>query len=313
MSKQYLITHTVDDAHISDIFSIAVTPTQTISASGSSSVKIHSTTAADHPLTQTLSSAHKLGCHHICTSRNGKRLASAGFEGIVKVWRIQEESQKWVLEGEVPSGKKAGEVWAIALSEDGQFLAGTTYDGRINVWDLGDRMEKIREYETKGSFGTCVELSRDGKFTASGHKNGGVYVFNNDTGRMLYSLPGLVKQIRALTFSPASKLLAAAGDSQTISLYSIAHGEQIANLTGHTSWILSLDFSHTGEYLLSGSFDGKAKVWSIDSRACVATHSETEKPLWCVKWLPKLNGKSESFVTGGGNRTLSFYREATGG
>lgn len=124
---------------------------------------------------------------------------------------------------------------------------------------------------------------------------------------------GLVKQIRSVAFSPASTLLAAAGDSQTISIYSIAHGEQIANLTGNTSWILSLDFSYTGEYLLSGAFDGKAKVWSIESRNCVATHSETEKPLWCVKWLPKINGKSEAFVVGGGNRSLSFYREATGG
>ncbi len=93
-------------------------------------------------------------------------------------------------------GNKAGEVWAIALSEDGHFLASTTYDGRINVWDLnaagekGIKGKKIREYETKGSFGMCVDMSRDGKFTATGHENGGIYVFNNDTGRMSYSLPG---------------------------------------------------------------------------------------------------------------------------
>lgn len=87
-------------------------------------------------------------------------------------------------------GNKAGEIWAVVLSEDGQFLASTTYDGRINVWDLVAGRKKIREYETKGSFGMCIDMSRDGKFTASGHENGGVYVFNNDTGRMMYSLPG---------------------------------------------------------------------------------------------------------------------------
>jgi WD40 repeat protein len=96
----------------------------------------------------------------------------------------------WVEEGKIVDGNKAGEIWAIALSEDGQFLASTTYDGRINVWDLTDGRKKIREYETKGSFGMCIDLSRDGRFTASGHENGGVYIFNNDTGKMLYSLPG---------------------------------------------------------------------------------------------------------------------------
>ncbi len=86
-------------------------------------------------------------------------------------------------------------MWALALSEDGGYLASTTNDGRINVWDVADEAKpKIREYETgsagSGSFGMCVDLSRDGKFTASGHQNGAVYIFDNDTGRVLYSLSG---------------------------------------------------------------------------------------------------------------------------
>lgn len=60
------------------------------------------------------------------------------------------------------------------------------------------------------------------------------------------------------------------------------------------------------------AFDGKAKVWSIDQRACVATHSETDKALWGVRWLPK-TGRNEGFATAGANQSISFYREATGG
>lgn len=107
----------------------------------------------------------------------------------------------------IEEGNKAGEVWAVALSADGAFLASTTVDGRINVWSVsklgvkGDdgagrgsgeegKEKKIREYATKGSFGMCVDISRNGKYTASGHQNGAVYVFDNDTGRLVYSLPG---------------------------------------------------------------------------------------------------------------------------
>jgi superkiller protein 8 len=275
---------------------------------------------------QTLNGAHKLGCHHIVTSRNGKYAASVGFGGEVKIWSTA-ESGEWAEEGKIVEGNKAGEIWAIALSEDGQYLASTTYDGRINVWDLLDGRKKIREFETKGSFGMCIDLSRDGRFTASGHRNGGVYVFNNETGRMLYSLPGMllkeycllrlidlgmIKPVRTVAFSPAGTRLAAAGDARVIGLYDVQHGEQVANLTGHPAWIFSVDWSDTGEYLLSGSFDGKVKVWSIDTRTCVATHSETDKTIWSVKWLPKI-GRSEAFATAGANRSISFYREATGG
>ncbi len=121
-----------------------------------------------------------------------------------------------------------------------------------------------------------------------------------------------MKPVRTVAFSPAGTRLAAAGDARVIALYDVQHGEQVANLTGHSAWIFSVDWSDTGEYLLGGSFDGKVKVWSIDTRQCVATHSETDKTLWSVKWLPK-TGRSESFATAGANRSISFYREATGG
>ncbi|KAL7624176.1 Ski complex subunit Rec14 [Parahypoxylon ruwenzoriense] len=321
MSKQYLTTHTIDNAHITDVFSIAATPTALLSASGSSTLHIHATTQPNIPLVQSLTGAHKLGCHHIAVSRNGKIAASAGFGGDVKIWKLADSGTgDWQPFGELDfgkgAGKGAGEIWAVALSEDGQFLASTTYDGRINVWDLyGDRSATMREYETgsagAGTFGLCVDLSRDGKYTASGHQSGAVYVFNNNTGRLQYSLPGLVKPIRTVAFSPAGTRLAAAGDAGIIAIYDTKHGEHVGNLTGHTAWITSIDWSDTGEYLLSGSFDGKVKVWSIDRGACVATHSETDKALWAVKWLPKM-ARNEMFCTAGANRSLTFYREATG-
>ena len=94
--------------------------------------------------------------------------------------------------------------------------------------------------------------SGDGRFTASGHESGNVYVFSNDTSRLLHSLPGLVKPVRAVVFSPGGKLLAAACDARVIALYDYRSGEQVANFTGHSAWITSLHWSHTGEYLLSG-------------------------------------------------------------
>lgn len=63
---------------------------------------------------------------------------------------------------------------------------------------------------------------------------------------------GLVKAVRAVAFSPAGKLLAAAGDAKVIVLYDTSSGEQVAQLSGNSAWILSLHWSSTGEYLLSG-------------------------------------------------------------
>lgn len=90
MSKQYLQTLTIPDAHPTDIFSLAVTPSHLLTASGASSIKIYSTrgqtihteSAEDenpYPLVQTLEKVHHLGCHHISTSLDGKIAASVGY------------------------------------------------------------------------------------------------------------------------------------------------------------------------------------------------------------------------------------------
>ncbi|KAJ9138700.1 Meiotic recombination protein rec14 [Pleurostoma richardsiae] len=327
MSKQYLTIHTVDNAHITDIFSLAATPTALFSASGSSTLHIHRTTDPAFPISQSLSLAHKLGCHHVCAARGGTGtiVASAGFGGEIKVWsRRDDGTGDWELHSEItPQEAKqqgVGDAWAIALSADEQYLACTTHDGKVHVWDLVAK-KRIQTYETAGggagSFGLSVDLSRDGRLTASGHHSGAVYVFNNDSGRLVFSLPGLAKPVRAVAFSPGNKRLAAAGDAGIIALYDMQSGEHVGNLSSggaSSAWITSLDWSDTGEYLLSGSMDGKAKVWSIDQGACVATHSETDKALWCTRWLPKAAAaaKSEMFCTAGANRSISFYREATG-
>lgn len=135
-----------------------------------------------------------------------------------------------------------------------------------------------------------------------------------------YFVLGLAKPIRAVAFSPGSTRLAAAGDAGIIALYDVKHGEHVGNLaSGATgaAWITSLDWSDTGEYLLSGSLDGKVKVWSIERGECVATHSETDRALWCARWLPKSGSaadamKGERFCAAGASRSITFYREATG-
>ncbi|KAH6613502.1 WD40-repeat-containing domain protein [Chaetomium tenue] len=332
-SKQYLTAHTVDEAHPAEIFSLAPTPTTLLSASGSSALRVHSITDATFPLQQTIPDAHKLGCHHVCTARGGAGTvaASVGFGGEIKVWACggkpgAEDVKEWQLQWELPPSKTGGgDVWAVALSADEGYLACTTSDGRIHVWDINGR-EKIQTYETGarggGSFAMAVDLSRDGRLTASGHESGGVYVFNNDAGRMVYSLSGLAKPVRTVAFSPGCKRLAAAGNAGVIAIYDMEHGEHVGNLTTPSSrpaWITSLDWNDTGEYLLSGSLDGKVKVWDVARGVCVATHSETDTALWSVRWLPKTEralgpgmGKSEMFCAAGASRSLAFYREATG-
>ncbi|KAM5449798.1 Ski complex subunit Rec14 [Microsporum canis] len=314
MSKQILGLHTIENAHVSEIFSLAVTPTQILSASGASSLKVHITNEEGFGIAQSIPGAHKIGCHHLAIA-DGNRCfaASVGFGGEVKLWHYKDGMWNEEYKADfVEDNREIKDIWAVVLSADARYLAGTTHDGCIKVWDLQNNLEEAWNLETRGSFGMCIDMAPDGRLIASGHQSGSVYVFDLVEGRMPFSLSGLAAPVRAVSFSPGGKLLAAAGDSTMIILYEITSGEQFATLAGHAAWIMSLDWNESGEFLLSGSFDGKVKVWSIERKACVATLSESDKAIWSVKWLPKV-GKAERFAAAGANQNITLYREANSG
>ena len=60
---------------------------------------MYTTSDSDFPEAQILERAHAIGCHHLAASKNGLKLASAGFEGKIKLWDVQEE--KIVSDGEI--------------------------------------------------------------------------------------------------------------------------------------------------------------------------------------------------------------------
>ena len=356
-----------------DIFAIATSPSTStvLIASGASSLQIHSTASSSYPHVQTLASGHPLGCHHITCSLDGNTAVSVGFGGEVKVWRatpssyettgeaLNEQREVWQSAGEVHAGilenkrRNPGLCWAVSISPSGRHLAGTTHDGRVRIWDLeprsqnmlddsstngetsatGGEPELVHEFETRGGFGTNVDISPDGRYVASVHRSGSVYLFSlgsqDERARLVRALPSLHAPGRTVKFSPAGTLLAAAGDSGHVALYSVkapeglydnstslsfdrTTGDQVAILRGHNSWITSVDWSTTGEWIASCAWDGKVRVWSTERRECVSILRGPETPgegtagsggdggpSWSVKWLPVKRGGSEGFVVGG--------------
>ena len=163
-------------AHPSDIFAIAVNPAYAISAGGDSSIQVWSLREPDHPLVHMFENAHPLGVHHLATNRDGGFAASAGFDGTVNIWDLGSLSLvkqiaslsylraalfvSLLTRRPMVEGRSSGEVWAVALSPTGSFMAATTYNGRVCVYDVFGTGEKVREYETKGSFGMSVDIVR---------------------------------------------------------------------------------------------------------------------------------------------------------
>src|SRR5207245_31500 len=122
-------------------------------------------------------------------SPDGKRLASASYDGTVKVWDAQADPKPLTHQG-------ARSVVSVAFSPDGKRLASSTSrSGEVKVWNLQTRQELFTLKQAERGGVQCVAFSPDGKRMASstggdraampGGPPGEVKVWDAQTGQEL--------------------------------------------------------------------------------------------------------------------------------
>lgn len=87
---------------------------------------------------------------------------------------------------------------------------------------------------------------------AAGNVAGIINVFDLESEKLLTQIGGHALPVRAVSFSPDSKLLLSGSDDAQIKIHHPGQGEQIKTLAGHGSWILDLSFSPNGVHFASG-------------------------------------------------------------
>lgn len=313
MSRAFIATHSNSDAHNSDIFTVTTCEPYTITGSGDGNITLWDNGEVDPKPLHLL--RYKLGIHHVATDELGSILAAVSFDAKLHLYDLK---QLKPCEELLPIIKESNDCWAVALSNDGKFLAVSTIQGLVNLWDLTTGT-KLHSFGTnRKGFGLSVALSSDASIVATGHDTGAIYMYSSKTGRLISCHTGQITPVRSLSFSPLGTFLAVAGDSKAISLYSTKSGDHVTDLIGHEGWIFSVQFDETGENIFSVSYDGKSKVWSVEGRTCVSTHHDSSQPLLCGKWLNKswgsriIGGVNRGVVTVGIDRTIRWYREAAG-
>jgi superkiller protein 8 len=313
MSRAFIVTHSISDAHRSDIFTVAACEAYTITGSGDGDITLWDNGEVNPKPLHLL--RYKVGIHHLAVDGIGHTLAAVSFDGRLHLFDLKDLKPKQEFPDIL---KESTDSWAVALSSDGQFLAVTTVQGLVNLWDLTTGVKLHSLSTNRKGFGLSVALSSDASIVATGHDTGAIYMYSGKTGRLISSHTGQITAVRSLSFSPLGSFLAVAGDSEKVSLYSTKSGDHVTDLVGHEGWIFSVQFDETGENLFSVSYDGKSKIWSLEGRNCIATQNDSSQPLLCGQWFNKgwgsriIGGVNRGVVTVGIDKTIRWYREAAG-
>jgi WD40 repeat protein len=132
--------------------------------------------------------------YDLAVSPDGRRLASATADGIVRLWDPQRGALIQMLEGHTDY------VNGVAFSPDGQLLASGSSDKAINLWDAqSGQLSQTLEGHTLAV--TSVAFSPDGRSIASASYDKTLRLWDVRTGRLLRAIEAHADPVLSLSIT----------------------------------------------------------------------------------------------------------------
>ncbi|KAG2740747.1 WD40 repeat-like protein [Suillus brevipes Sb2] len=167
-----------------------------------------------------------------------RQIITYSIDGSLRLWDLENGTQ---IGEDWRNGINIDAVWSMALSPNGKMIAtgSGVYDDK-RLWDVETR-KVIAKWEghTGAAFALC--WSADGERVASGSSDGTARVWDVDSGKNI------------------------------LRLWDVETRKVIAKWEGHTGAVCALCWSADGERVASGSWDGTARVWDVNSGKNILT------------------------------------------
>jgi WD40 repeat protein len=161
-------------------------------------------------------------------SPDGKTLASAGYDGVVKLWDVQRGAERVLFPGPRDT------VACAAFSPDGETLAVGEGDPRtegpfaILLWSLAEHRERGRILGLKRA-PVSLAFSPDGRTLASAGNLVTAELWDAESGAHKATLHGHYLPISHVAFSTDGKVLATEGNDGYVRLWDVASALPLAS------------------------------------------------------------------------------------
>ena len=253
----------------------------------------------------------------LAVSADARSVVSASSDGTVSAWHPGATAP-------APSLRAAANVSALAVSQNGQWLAIVGLPGTAAVWDardgrriaglpdlkasraviFADADRRLIAGESDGTLvmwdwsggaasnprrvssteGEILALATDGPRVFVAHRTRGVFVRDARTGRELRALQSSSAPF-SLALTPDRRLLAAGTWLGNVDLWEIETGAKLAELKGPTAVVLGVDFSPDGTMLALSSRDGSTRLWDVAAGQWLATVASRRAGAERVRYL----------------------------
>jgi WD40 repeat protein len=210
---------------------------------------------------------------------DGKYLISAGNDKVVRIWNVSTAQTVRTLRGQISFGQD-GEIYALALSPDGKWLAiggllsGTSEEKMaIRLYDF-ESGEIVNLLKGHTNIIQSLAFSANGNFLISGSADQTAIIWNLETKEKLQTLSGHTGNITAVAFTSDSKRVVTASSDQTMRFWQVDDGELLKILKGHEEQITAVVIS--SKYIASASLDKTIRLWNAKNGSFIKTFARLD-------------------------------------
>jgi WD40 repeat protein len=195
---------------------------------------------------------------------DGRLLAVSGHgsepeAGIVTLWDWPERRRRAILAGH------SSNIRALAFLRDSSSLVTVDSVGAVALWDVATGRERLRvRSDGHGSNIRAVAVAPDHALVATaGFGDPEIHLWDAATGAARGIVPGAVRGVNALAFSPDGAMLAIAGEEGTAIFWDVARRRVVGAVASPRGSLQAAAFSGDGRILLTGGRDGVVRHWDL--------------------------------------------------
>ncbi|MDB6068838.1 MAG: pknB 12, partial [Verrucomicrobiales bacterium] len=159
---------------------------------------------------------------------------------------------------EVKSEMKAD---AMALHPDGNRLYGGFVTGKTVEWDVSTGQRGTVRFEDHRQPVSSLVVSPDGKWLASGSREGMVRLSETAAGKEVLMMTAHPDRILDMGFSGDGRWLATGSEDQTVGIRDMRDGRRLHEMPGHSASVHALAMSPDGRSFASAGADQTVRFW----------------------------------------------------